>query len=61
MDSNLNEITEINASEVEIAITGEQFRFFKKYHPQLLDQILVKSKFLDWFETWAAASLLSNL
>lgn len=56
MDSNLNEITEINASEVEIAITGEQFRFFKKYHPQLLDQILVKSKFLDWFEAWAEVS-----
>ena len=37
----------LDTNDIEIAITGDEFRFIKNKHPDLINQILVKSKLLS--------------
>lgn len=46
VDVDMNAVTSLNLSseDIEIAITGDEFRYIKNEHPDLINQILVKSK-----------------
>ena len=48
----------LDTNDIEIAITGDEFRFIKNKHPDLINQILVKSKSLSW--AWLKCTLSDN-
>ena len=60
MDMNTVSNLKLDTNDIEIAITGDEFRFIKNKHPDLINQILVKSKSLSFFRGWLNHALLYN-